>query len=137
MEKKTDEAQATIGNIHFECLACQSSFNKEATWVSQLLEKREAECPDCQRSLGLGDEDADDLQVFLKKGERFGKAMMAFMLVYSLSGLVVSFLFGGIGFMVMMAIGIAIFVGLKEVFGGGESLSLPLYAVPTESEGGR
>ncbi|MBD3895340.1 hypothetical protein IEI94_05700 [Halomonas sp. ML-15] len=112
----SEEEKAVLKELDFECPSCGSCFCEESQWVANLIEFKTATCPDCSSELAMGEEDESRLVEFMKKKERFGKAMFVFMLPYMIGGLAVSLYFGGLGFMLYMPVGIAGFALLKVLF---------------------
>ncbi|MCE8036114.1 MAG: hypothetical protein ACXIU5_16885 [Halomonadaceae bacterium] len=124
MSKK--EEKAVLEDLDFKCSSCGSCFCEESQWIAGLLESRTATCPSCGAELLLGKEEEGKLAAFMKKKDRFGKAMFVFMCAYSLGGLVVSLLFGGLGFVLYMPVGLVAFTALKMSFDSRSDLSIRL-----------
>ncbi|MGR2738704.1 hypothetical protein ACUY1T_09665 [Billgrantia sp. Q4P2] len=120
------EEKNVIEDLDFECSSCGSCFCKDSQWVTNLLESGAAACPSCGGELLLGKEERDGLAAFIKKKDRFGKAMFVFMLIYALGGLIVSLFFGGLGFLLYMPMGLVVFSCLKMLFDSKTDLSIRL-----------
>lgn len=80
------EGKVLIESIDFECPSCASCFSEESQWITELLEARKTTCPNCESELLIGAEEEGLLAAFMKKKERFGKAMFVFMVPYAIGG---------------------------------------------------
>ncbi|AQU83630.1 MULTISPECIES: hypothetical protein [unclassified Halomonas] len=120
------EEKALIESIDFECPSCAACFSEEPQWITDLLKANKATCPHCESKLLIGTEDKDRLASVMKKKERFGKAMFAFMVPYAIGGLIVSLYFGGLGFLLYMPVGLGIFSLLKMLFDNQPDLTISL-----------
>lgn len=123
---KKEHQQVVLEAIDFECGACGSRFAQEQSRIDDLLETKMTICKGCGGHLSLDEENEKNLRGVLKKKALFGKVMMAFMLLYCLIGVVVSFLYGGMGFIALMAVGVAIFFGVKTTFDDSKDSAIVL-----------
>jgi len=125
-EACTKEEKALVENIDFECPSCSSCFCEDSPWIADLLKANKATCPNCEGELLIGTEDKNRLASVMKKRERFGKAMVVFMLLYTLGGLIVSLYFGGLGFILYMPVGLGVFGLLKALVDNQTDLTIGL-----------
>ena len=120
------EEKALIENIDFDCPSCGACFCEESQWITDLLKANMATCPQCESELSIETQEKNRLASAMKKKEWFGKAMVVFMLLYTIGGLIVSLYFGGLGFILYMPIGIGIFALLKVLVDNQRDLTISL-----------